>query len=531
MPSEPKDPRIGRTVAQRYRLISRLGVGSVATVYLARHVLIERLGAIKIAHPELVSDPTWRERFLREARAVNRINHPNIVEISDYGESNGLVYLVMEYVPGESLEHLVARGPLGWRRSAAIGLQVASALGRAHEMGVVHRDLKPSNVLVVPRRDGGDLAKLTDFGVAQLADAAPLTLRLGGALHSAYAAPEQSALGVTDARSDLFSLGVLLYEATAGALPSGAEGGPAARLEDAPDFFAEVVATLLAVDPAQRPRDGFEAADLLRRALESEAVSLPPASGRRSDLPSSPPSSARATSVVPGSGPSGPERAEPETEASPFGRPIDTAPLDRLAGLCDDALDALERHADEAGARGQRLERAVEAALDEARKLCTTVRAVGDLVSSDTRALEAAQARGRAARAELGRRLDEVARERSKTLGWAGTIAERSYQVEARRLSGEHSVPAVEAMVWEQAALEQEEDRVRDRAERLAAEMRACQVSIERRNESLEHEILVVSACLEGRVAALRSLAVEAWMALEAAATRAGVPLTAVAAP
>src|SRR6185312_9879712 len=173
-----KDPLLGRTIAQRYRLISRLGAGSLASVYLARHVLIDRLGAIKIVHPEYARDPLWRERFLREARAVNRINHPNIVEITDLGEADGLLFLVMEYVPGESLQKVLERGPLGWRRAAAIGLQVSSALGRAHQMGVVHRGLDATNILIMPRRDGPDTVKLTDFGVAKLADAAPLTIRV-----------------------------------------------------------------------------------------------------------------------------------------------------------------------------------------------------------------------------------------------------------------------------------------------------------------------------------------------------------------
>jgi serine/threonine-protein kinase len=521
MPSSVKDPWLGRTIAQRYRLISRLGAGSVAEVYLARHVLIERLGAIKIAHAELAHDAAWRERFLHEARAVNRINHPNIVEITDYGEASGVVYLVMEYVPGESLAQLVARGPLGWRRAAKIGLQVASALGRAHQMGVVHRDLKPSNVLVVSRRDGDDLAKLTDFGVAKLADTAPLTLRVGSGEHGgAYAAPEQLTLGETDPRSDLFALGVVLHEAAVGARPLRGEGGLTARLDDAPDFFVEVITTLLAADPEQRPRDGFEAADLLRRALERESVSLPPSAGRSE----APPSTPRAFEAGPRSGvASVPPSSGPDAVASAR-TTVEAAPLDRLTGLCEQALTALEDHTDDAEAHGRPLDPDARTALDEARKLCTTVRAVSDLVASDTRALETAQARGRAARAELGRKLDEVAREHSKTLGWAGTIGERSYQIAAQRYSGEHSVPAVEAMVWEQAALEQEEDRARERAARLAAEMRACQLSMARRNERLEHEMLVVNACLEGRMAALRSLAVEAWAALEAAAARAGLP-------
>src|SRR5512144_1366998 len=137
MPPPVKDPLLGRAIAQRSRLIARLVSGSVASVSLARHVLIDRLGAIKIVHPDLAKDPLWRERFLREARAVNRINHPNIVEITDLGEADDLLYLVMEYVPGESLKQTLERGPIGWRRAAAVGYAVASALGRAHQMGVV----------------------------------------------------------------------------------------------------------------------------------------------------------------------------------------------------------------------------------------------------------------------------------------------------------------------------------------------------------------------------------------------------------
>src|SRR6185312_1217496 len=235
-----KDPLLGRTIAQRYRLISRLGAGSLASVYLARHVLIDRLGAIKIVHPEYARDPLWRERFLREARAVNRINHPNIVEITDLGEADGLLFLVMEYVPGESLQKV---------------------LGRAHQMGVVHRGLDPSNILLVARRDGGDIVKIIDFGVAKLADAAPLTVR-------ADAPFDFTGLSELDAPSDLFALGSVLYEATTGA-SFPAPDPP--RPSDTPAFFYEVLRTLLAPEPTDRPRDGFEAADLLRRALERDA--------------------------------------------------------------------------------------------------------------------------------------------------------------------------------------------------------------------------------------------------------------------
>src|SRR5271154_1569557 len=145
------DPLIGRTLASRYRLVKRLGSGGMALVYLARHVMIERLSAIKVLRQDLGMNPANRERFLREARAVNRINHPGIVEITDFGESEGLVFLVMEHVEGESLLAALRKEVFPWQRAATVAMQVASALARAHELGVIHRDLKPENVLLVPQ--------------------------------------------------------------------------------------------------------------------------------------------------------------------------------------------------------------------------------------------------------------------------------------------------------------------------------------------------------------------------------------------
>src|SRR5271157_4097167 len=123
------DPLLGRTLAARYRLARRVGGGGTALVYLAKHVMIDRLSAIKILRQDLGMDGPHRERFLREARAVNRINHPNIVEITDFGEDGGLLYLVMEYVEGQSLHEALASGRLAWARGARIAMQIASALG------------------------------------------------------------------------------------------------------------------------------------------------------------------------------------------------------------------------------------------------------------------------------------------------------------------------------------------------------------------------------------------------------------------
>ncbi|MEI8259787.1 MAG: serine/threonine-protein kinase, partial [Deltaproteobacteria bacterium] len=176
MVGDANDPLIGATLAGRYRILARLARGGMASVYLARHVLIERLSAIKVLRRDLCDDSTQRDRFLREARAVNRINHENIIEIIDYGESeDGRVFLVMEYLPGESLLQRLSRGPIAPVRALNIAAQIASGLGRAHQMGVIHRDLKPDNLILLPSNNGAELVKIFDFGIAKLLDQPSLT--------------------------------------------------------------------------------------------------------------------------------------------------------------------------------------------------------------------------------------------------------------------------------------------------------------------------------------------------------------------
>ena len=214
------DPLIGKTVGGRFRLIQRLGSGGMSSVYLARHVLIDRLMAIKTLRRDLSRDAVQRDRFLREARAVNRINHENIVEISDFGETEeGLVYLVMEYVPGEPLLRLMGEGPFAPVRALNIAEQCASALSRAHQMGVIHRDLKPENILIVQRKDRQEFVKLLDFGIAKILDAPSLTGSQQIFGTPGYIAPEYIQSTDIDGRSDLYSLGCILYELITGALP------------------------------------------------------------------------------------------------------------------------------------------------------------------------------------------------------------------------------------------------------------------------------------------------------------------------
>lgn len=278
-----KDPLVGKTVGGRYRLISRLGSGGMSSVYLARHVLIDRLVAVKTLRRDLAQDPIQRDRFIREARAVNRINHENIVEITDFGESeSGIVYLVMEYVPGEPLLGALDAAPFPPARALHIAEQAGRALGRAHQMGVVHRDLKPENVLLVAQKSGRDFVKILDFGIAKILDAPSLTGSQQIFGTPGYIAPEYIQSTQIDGRADIYSLGVILYEMLTGALPFDYEYPgdllvkhvteppirPRDRHPDVAPPLEELVLRCLAKDPDERFRDAYHFVDELRSVRE-----------------------------------------------------------------------------------------------------------------------------------------------------------------------------------------------------------------------------------------------------------------------
>lgn len=312
------DRYLGRTIASRYRLIKRLGSGGMSSVYLARHIIIDRLSALKILRKELGLNPSHRERFLREARAVNRINHRNIVEISDVGESDGVAYLVMEYVEGESLHAHIQKGRFDWQRAARVGIQMASALARAHQMGIVHRDLKPENVLLVKDDAGRDIVKLTDFGIAKIMDMPSLTFseQLFGT--PGYIAPEYVEGIPSDERADLYSLGVVLYEMITGTLPYEWEGQadlllkpithapipPSQRVGLLPPGLESLLLSMLARRADERPRDAFAVHDalieILRRSGGISSTSLPAIAITSSPFPYHPPQETIVASVPSG---------------------------------------------------------------------------------------------------------------------------------------------------------------------------------------------------------------------------------------
>jgi serine/threonine protein kinase/tetratricopeptide (TPR) repeat protein len=224
----PTDSLLGLILDDKYRLDERLGEGGMGTVYRATHLLIERPVAVKVLSPRLVTDDAAKERFRREARAAGRLQHTNAVAVTDFGETReGLVYLVMELLEGKPLRDVLAHdAPLDPARAVSLMLQIAAAVEAAHEAGIIHRDLKPGNIFLVQRPDSPYIVKVLDFGIAKIADAGGEfslhdTLTGTGVMIGTprYMSPEQCDGAQLTPASDVYSLGVILYEMLTGQTP------------------------------------------------------------------------------------------------------------------------------------------------------------------------------------------------------------------------------------------------------------------------------------------------------------------------
>ncbi|WP_283133744.1 Stk1 family PASTA domain-containing Ser/Thr kinase [Rhizohabitans arisaemae] len=214
------DPLVGRILDGRYRVESRIARGGMATVYLALDLRLERTIALKVMHGELAGDPEFVRRFIREAKATASLSHPNIVGVFDQGIDDRHVYLAMEYVPGRTLRDLLReRGHLGQREALELMVPVLAALGAAHAAGIIHRDVKPENVLLT----GDGRIKVVDFGLSRAIAASNQTktgLMIGTI---AYMAPEQMTQGASDARTDVYAAGIMLFELLTGHQPYAGE--------------------------------------------------------------------------------------------------------------------------------------------------------------------------------------------------------------------------------------------------------------------------------------------------------------------
>lgn len=274
------DPLIGRLIDQRYRVTRRLARGGMATVYVAQDERLERPVALKVMHPYLAESDAFVERFHREARAAARIVHPGVVSVFDQGVVSGQGFLVMELIDGTNLRALLnTQGAFTIPQALRYTTDILEALRAAHRMGVIHRDIKPENILVPT--DGP--AKVADFGLARAVSEGS-TSATGNMLGTvAYIAPEIAQTAKADARSDLYSVGIMLYEMLTGAVPWADESplqivhhhasddvpSPSADLPWIPREIDDLVAALTARDPANRCADASDALDLVARAAAS----------------------------------------------------------------------------------------------------------------------------------------------------------------------------------------------------------------------------------------------------------------------
>jgi len=281
---------LGTTLGGRYRLESRIGSGGMSTVYRAHDETLERFVAIKVMNREVATDSDQLERFRREARAVARLSHPNIVHVIDAGEDDGRPFIVFEYIEGETLKDRIRRlGRLEIPEAVAYCIEIARALGAAHANNIVHRDVKPQNVLL----DHEGTAKVTDFGIARTLEEDGLTDdgRVLGTTD--YVSPEQALGQPVTGQSDLYSLGIALYEMLTGQLPFSAETQVAVAMkhvrEDIPDVrklrpdvsaaLASVVAGATAKELSERYSDDAELIADLEKVLAFETTRAGSADG------------------------------------------------------------------------------------------------------------------------------------------------------------------------------------------------------------------------------------------------------------
>jgi hypothetical protein len=272
-----RDPLIGETVAGRFKVEELIGQGGMGKVYRARHLALDRLVCLKMLKPALLEDPTVVGRFEREALAASRLNHPNSIQVLDFGrnEADGALYIVMEYVQGKDLRAILRdEWPVPEERLCHIMAQVLAALGEAHAHNVIHRDLKPENIMVEQRRNQPDSVKVLDFGIAKILDSNLPGLTRADVVCGTpqYMAPEQATGGKLDARCDLYAVGIMLYQLTTGQLPFDgpntldvltrqvheAPVPPRKRVASISQPMDALILRVLAKDPNRRPQSAEE---------------------------------------------------------------------------------------------------------------------------------------------------------------------------------------------------------------------------------------------------------------------------------
>ncbi|HVH47412.1 MAG TPA: serine/threonine-protein kinase [Labilithrix sp.] len=296
---------VGQLVSGRYRIEKLIGEGGMGAVYLAEHTHMRKRVALKLLHAEMSKDEEVLARFRREAEAAAHVEHPNVAAATDFGQTeDGAFFLVLEYVEGTSLRDILRTGALGVPRSLHVGRQIAFALERAHAAGIVHRDLKPENVMLVRKGDDPDFVKVLDFGIAKVEpspnrDATQPLTRLGTILGTPeYMAPEQALGETVGPGSDLYAVGVILYEMLTGLHPFDADDrmavlsmhivAPVPKMSDrnpavdVPPPIEDLVRRLLEKDAKLRPPGARALVDLIDVAAAQSSIELPHAVSTRS---------------------------------------------------------------------------------------------------------------------------------------------------------------------------------------------------------------------------------------------------------
>jgi serine/threonine-protein kinase len=398
----------------------------MGVVYRARHVLIDRVVALKLIRPDLRGETHLRAWMVREARAANRVDHAHIVDIHDVGETeDGELYLVMEYLTGDALSSQISKGPMPIARAVDILEQMTAALARAHDLGVVHRDLKSDNIMLTVRGGRNDFVKILDFGLAALARDPRLAPK--GAVFGTpeYMSPEQARGEDAIAASDLYALGILFFEMLTGRLPfrsgdrdellemqrKATPPSPRKFRSDIPDQAERIILKLLEKNPEDRFRDGHHLKEDLKemqRALPSrgwdapaDAVAAPP-----------PPPPAKAPGVV------------------------------EWSRTAADFLRAVARAYPDGNAPGE-----VQAASDQIWVLASRASRLEGELESHSKRLEAIEKRGRALRAEIGRKVEELAGEESRALREASSERDMLSQLILKRKRAQRELMSAQAEV------------------------------------------------------------------------------------
>jgi serine/threonine-protein kinase len=427
-------------------------------VYRARHVLIDRVVAVKLIRPDLRGETHLRAWMLREARAANRVDHAHIIDIHDIGETDdGELYLVMEYLVGTPLSSELARGPIQLSRAVDILEQMGAALARAHDLGVVHRDLKSDNILLTTRGGRKDFVKILDFGLAGLAHDPRLAPK--GAVFGTpeYMSPEQARGQQAGPQSDLYALGILFFEMLTGQLPfrsndretllelqrTATPPRPSSLRKDTHTEAERLVLRLLEKDPRKRYRDGHH----LLEELKALQRSLPATSWEKETTDA-------ATPLAPPPPPRSPGVVEWANRAGLFARMVARAhPSGNVPKEVALALATLW----DLAAKANRLE--------------------GE-VASHTRKLEALERRGRALRAEIGRKVEELAQDESRALREAASLGEEEESAAKQLMRAEQHA--------EQAAQAAKREEQRGRATReVYVQLGAAQAMVEAKRDWL----------------------------------------------